>query len=131
MDVSSKKAKMKNQKRIDVEKFSRMWWKYEDGKLTAKQDISRDPFGDFEITFTMTAQNGAVDMEIRNRAYPTLSRTPVNYESFPAAVEAVAEYFEGIDEHAKKVPQNVKEQAKRASQDIIAREIAKITREVI
>ena len=119
----------RNQKRIDVEKFSRMWWKYEDGKLTAEQDISRNPFGDFEITFTMTAQNGAVDMEIRNRAYPTLNRTPVNYESFPAAVEAVAEYFEGIDERAKKVPQNVKERAKRASQYIIAQEIVKIARE--
>ena len=122
---------MKNQKRIDVEKFSRMWWKYEDGKLTAEKDISRNPFGDFEITFRMTAQNGAVDMEIRNRAYPTLNQTPVNYESFPAAVEAVAEYFEGIDERAKKVPQNVKERAKRASQYIIAQEIAKIAREVI
>ena len=51
---------MRNQKRIDVEKFSRMWWKYEGGKLTAEKDISRDPFGDFEIAFKMSAQNGAV-----------------------------------------------------------------------
>ena len=46
-------------------------------------------------------------------------------------MEAVAEYFEGIDERAKKVPQNVKERARKASQYIIAQEIAKIAREVI
>lgn len=119
----------RNQKRIDVEKFSRMWWKYEDGKLTARQDISRDPFGSFEVKFRQCLENGGVVMEIENKAYPTLNRTPVNYEGFPAAVEAVAEYFEGIDERAKKVPQNVKERAKRASQYIIAQEIAKIVRE--
>ena len=44
-----------------------MWWKLVDGKLTAEKDISRDPFGDFEITFKMSAQNGAMEMEIRNR----------------------------------------------------------------
>lgn len=122
----------RNQKRIDVEKFSsRMWWKYEDGKLTARQDISRDPFGSFEVKFRQSLENGGVVMEIKNKDYPTLNRKPVNYESFPAAVEAVAEYFEGIDERAKKVPQNVKERAKRASQYIIAQEIAKIAREVI
>ena len=69
--------------------------------------------------------------EMFSKAYPTLNRTPVNYESFPAAVEAVAEYFEGIDERAKKVPQNVKERAKRASQYIIGQEIAKIARETL
>lgn len=122
---------MRNQKRIDVEKFSRMWWKYEEGKLTARQGISRDPFGSFEVKFRQCLENGGVVMEIENKAYPTLNRTPVNYESFPGAVEAVAEYFEGIDERAKKVPQNVKERAKRASQYIIAQEIAKIAREVI
>lgn len=108
-----------------------MWWKYEDGKLTARQDISRDPFGSFEVKFRQSLENGGVVMEIENKDYPTLNRTPVNYESFSAAVEAVAEYFEGIDERAKKVPQNVKERAKRASQYIIAQEIAKIAREVI
>lgn len=121
----------RNQKRIDVEKFSRMWWKYEGGKLTARQDISRDPFGSFEVKFRQSLENGGVVMEIENKAYSTLNRTPVNYEGFPAAVEAVAEYFEEIDERAKKVPQNVKERAKRASQYIIAQEIAKIAREVI
>lgn len=77
------------------------------------------------------ANLSGVVMEIENKAYSTLNRTPVNYEGFPAAVEAVAEYFEEIDERAKKVPQNVKERAKRASQYIIAQEIAKIVREVI
>ena len=71
----------RNQKRIDVEKFSRMWWKYEGGKLTARQDISRDPFGSFEVKFRQSLENGGVVMEIENKAYPTLSRTPINYES--------------------------------------------------
>lgn len=107
-----------------------MWWKYEDGKLTARQDISRDPFGSFEVKFRQSLENGGVVMEIENKTYSTLNRKPVNYEGFPAAVEAVAEYFEEIDERAKKVPQNVKERAKRASQYIIAQEIAKIAMEV-
>lgn len=106
-----------------------MWWKYEGGKLTARQDISRDPFGNFEVKFRQSLENGGVVMEIENKAYPALNRKPVNYEGFPAAVEAVAEYFEGIDECAKKVPQNVKERARKASQYIIAQEIAKIARE--
>ena len=123
----------RNQKRIDVEKFSskRMWWTYENGKLVAEKDISRDPFGSFEVKFRQSLENGGVVMEIENKDYPTLNRTPVNYESFPAAVEAVAEYFEGIDERAKKVPQNVKERARKASQYIIGQEIAKIARETL
>ena len=102
-----------------------------DGKLTAEKDISRDPFGDFEITFKMSAQNGAVEMEIRNRAYPILNRSAKNYESFERAVSALSEYFEEIDGYAKKVAQNVKERAKKASQYIIGQEIEKIAREVI
>ena len=122
---------MRNQRRIDVEKFSskRMWWTYENGKLVAEKDISRDPFGTFEIGFRQDLENGAVIVEIENRDYPSLNRAPVGYESFPAAVEAIAEYFEGIDEKAKKVSQNVKERAKQASRYIIAQEIERISRE--
>ncbi len=117
--------------RIDMEKFSskRMWWTYENGKLVAEKDISRDPFGTFEIGFRQDLENGAVIVEIENRDYPSLNRAPVGYESFPAAVEAIAEYFEGIDEKAKKVSQNVKERAKQASRYIIAQEIERISRE--
>lgn len=79
-----------------------MWWKYEDGKLTARQDISRDPFGSFEVKFRQSLENGGVVMEIENKTYPTLNRMPVNYESFPAAVEAVAEYFEGMTSERRK-----------------------------
>ncbi len=122
---------MRSQKRIDMEKFSskRMWWTYENGKLVAEKDISRDPFGTFEIGFRQDLENGAVIVEIENRDYPSLNRAPVGYESFPAAVEAIAEYFEGIDEKAKKVSQNVKERAKQASRYIIAQEIERISRE--
>ena len=122
---------MRSQKRIDMEKFSskRMWWTYENGKLVAEKDISRDPFGTFEIKFRQDLENGAVIVEIKNRDYPSLNRAPVGYESFPAAVEAIAEYFEGIDEKAKKVSQNVKERAKQASRYIIAQEIERISRE--
>lgn len=122
---------MRNQRRIDVEKFSskRMWWTYENGKLVAEKDISRDPFGTFEIGFRQDLENGAVIVEIKNRDYPSLNRAPVGYESFSAAVEAIAEYFEGIDEKAKKVSQNVKERAKQASRYIIAQEIERISRE--
>lgn len=122
---------MRSQKRIDMEKFSskRMWWTYEEGKLVAEKDISRDPFGTFEIGFRQDLENGAVIVEIENRDYPSLNRAPVGYESFPAAVEAIAEYFEGIDEKAKKVSQNVKERAKQASRYIIAQEIERISRE--
>ena len=122
---------MRNQRRIDVEKFSskRMWWTYENGKLVAEKDISRDPFGTFEIGFRQDLENGAVIVEIENRDYPSLNRAPVGYESFPAAVEAIAEYFEGIDEKAKKVSQNVKERAKQASRYIIAQESERISRE--
>lgn len=121
----------RSQKRIDMEKFSskRMWWTYENGKLVAEKDISRDPFGTFEIGFRQDLENGAVIVEIENRDYPSLNRAPVGYESFPAAVEAIAEYFEGIDEKAKKVSQNVKERAKQASRYIIAQEIERISRE--
>lgn len=122
---------MRNQKAIKVEKFSRMWWKLVDGKLTAEKDISRDPFGDFEITFKMSAQNGAVEMEIRNRAYPILNRSAKSYESFEGAVSALSEYFEKIDGYAKKVAQSVKERAKKASQYIIGQEIEKIAREML
>lgn len=121
----------RNQKRIDVEKFSKMWWRLVDGKLTSEKDISRDPFGDFEITFKMSAHNGAVEMEIRNRAYPILNRSAKNYESFERAVSGLSEYFEEIDGYAKKVAQSVKERAKKASQYIIGQEIEKIAREVI
>lgn len=122
---------MRSQKRIDMEKFSskRMWWTYENGKLVAEKDISRDPFGTFEIGFRQDLENGAVIVEIENRDYPSLNRAPVGYESFPAAVEAIAEYFEGIDEKAKKVSQNVKERARQASRYIIAQEIERISRE--
>ena len=122
---------MRSQKRIDMEKFSskRMWWTYEEGKLVAEKDISRDPFGTFEIGFRQDLENGAVIVEIENRDYPSLNRAPVGYESFPAAVEAIAEYFEGIDEKAKKVSQNVKERAKQASRYIIAQEIERISKE--
>lgn len=122
---------MRSQKRIDMEKFSskRMWWTYENGKLVAEKDISRDPFGTFEIGFRQDLENGAVIVEIKNRDYPSLNRSAVGYESFPAAVEAIAEYFEGIDEKAKKVSQNVKERAKQASRYIIAQEIERISRE--
>ena len=120
---------MRNQKRIDIEKFSKMWWRLVDGKLTAEKDISRDPFGDFEITFKMSAQNGAVEMEIRNRAYPILNRRAKSYESFEGAVSGLSEYFEEIDGYAKKVAQIVKERAKKASQYIIGQEVEKIARE--
>lgn len=106
-----------------------MWWTYTDGKLVAEKDISRDPFGTFEIKFRQCLENGAVIVEIENRDYPTLNRAAVGYESFPAAVEAIAEYFERIDEKAKKVSQNVKERAKQASRYIIAQEIERISRE--
>lgn len=121
----------RSQKRIDVEKFSskRMWWTYTDGKLVAEKDISRDPFGTFEIRFRQCLENGNVEMGIENRDYPSLNRAAVGYESFPAAVEAIAEYFEGIDEKAKKVSQNVKERARQASRYIIAQEIERISRE--
>lgn len=122
---------MRNQKRIDIEKFSRMWWRLIDGKLTAEKDISRDPFGDFEIAFKMSAQNGAVEMEIRNRAYPILNRNAKIYESFEGAVSALSEYFEEIDGYAKKVAQSVKERAKKASQYIIGQEIEKIAGEML
>lgn len=122
---------MRNQKRIDVEKFSRVSWKHEQGVFTGRTEISRQPFGNFFIYFTLKPTSGETTVEIINYNYPVFNRPRVNYESFPAAVEAVAEYFEGIDERAKKVPQNVKERAKRASQYIIAQEIAKIAREVI
>lgn len=106
-----------------------MWWTYTDGKLAAEKDISRDPFGTFEIRFRQGLENGNVEMGIENRDYPSLNRAAVGYESFPAAVEAIAEYFEGIDEKAKKVSQNVKERAKQASRYIIAQEIERISRE--
>lgn len=69
-------------------------------------------------------------MEIENKSYPMLNRTEKAYESFEAAVDAVSEYFEEMDERAKKVSQDAKERAKRASQEIIAREIARIAGEV-
>ena len=77
-----------------------MWWTYENGKLVAEKDISRDPFGTFEIGFRQDLENGAVIVEIENRDYPSLNRAPVGYESFPAAVEAIAEYFEGESEES-------------------------------
>lgn len=96
-----------------------------------EKDISRDPFGDFEIAFKMSAQNGAVEMEIRNRAYPILNRRAKSYESFEGAVSALSEYFEEIDGYAKKVAQSVKERAKKASQYIIGQEIEKIAGEML
>lgn len=98
--------------------------------MTARQEISRDPFGKFAITFKQCLENGAVVAEIENADYPILNRTAIGYESFEKAVSAIAEYFEEIDERAKKVSKNVRERAKRASQYIIAEEIRKIEREV-
>lgn len=122
---------MKYQKEINVEKFKRMWWKYENGKLKAEQSISRDPFGKFDITFRQCIENGAVVMEITQKAFPSLNRTPVGYESFEKAVNALAEYFKGIDEQAKNIPQEVKDSAKRAYELTIAKEIVKNYGEVI
>ena len=80
-----------------MEKFSskRMWWTYENGKLVAEKDISRDPFGTFQIKFRQDLENGAVIVEIKNRDYPSLNRAPVGYESFPAAVEAISTVMAG------------------------------------
>ena len=121
----------RNQKRIDVEKFSRVSWKHEQGVFTGRTEISRQPFGNFFIYFTLKPTSGETTVEIINYNYPLFNRPRVNYESFTAATKGIAEYFEEVDGIVKKVPQNVKERAKRASQYIIAQEIAKIAREVI
>lgn len=121
----------RNQKRIDIEKFSKMWWRLVDGELEGCQKISREVLGSFFVTFRKALDSGKTTVEIKNYEYSVLDKARTAYDSFIEAVQAVAEYFEGIDERAKKVPQNVKERAKRASQYIIAQEIAKIAREVI
>ncbi|MFQ7077343.1 MAG: hypothetical protein ACLRSW_05070 [Christensenellaceae bacterium] len=40
---------MSKSKAYRREKFSRMWWKYET-ETDGRQDISRDPFGSFEVS---------------------------------------------------------------------------------
>ena len=122
---------MRNQKRIDIEKFSRMWWKLIEGELEGSQKISREVFGSFLVTFRKALDSGKTTVEIKNYEYSVLDKARTAYDSFIEAVQAIAEYFDKVDEIIKERMQGVKDKAREAYKNIVEQEVKKIAREVI
>lgn len=121
---------MRNQKRIDIEKFSKMWWRLVDGELEGCQKISREVFGSFFVTFRKALDSGKTTVEIKNYEYSVLDKARTAYDSFIEAVQAIAEYFDKMDEIIKERMQGVKDKAREAYKNIVEQEVEKIAREV-
>lgn len=122
---------MRNQKRIDIEKFRKMWWKLVDGELEGCQKISREVFGSFFVTFRKALDSGKTTVEIKNYEYSILNKERREYNGFIEAVSAVAEYFDKVDEIIKERMQGLKDKAREAYRNIVGQEVEKIAREVI
>lgn len=121
----------RNQKRIDIEKFSKMWWRLVDGELEGCQKISREVLGSFFVTFRKALDSGKTTVEIKNYEYSVLDKARTAYDSFIEAVQAIAEYFDKMDEIIKERMQGVKDKAREAYKNIVEQEVEKIAREVI
>lgn len=121
---------MRNQKRIDIEKFSKMWWRLVDGELEGCQKISREVLGSFFVTFRKALDSGKTTVEIKNYEYSVLDKARTAYDSFIEAVQAIAEYFDKMDEIIKERMQGVKDKAREAYKNIVEQEVEKIAREV-
>ena len=95
-----------NQKRIDMAKMDRMWWKRNGELMLAGMEISRKPFGAFDLHFKMNPTNGKTDVTIVNKNFQALNAS-LSYEGYNEAINGVAKYFDEIDERVKNVPKNV------------------------
>lgn len=111
---------MRNQKSINVAKFSNVRWKQEDGIFKAESWISRKPFGYFIVKFSLNPKNGETEMSIESTEFSVLSKEMSIYSDYNEAVKGVAEYFDQIAEYVKNVPQKVIDDAEKAKTEILS-----------
>ena len=112
-------ANGRNQKRIDRAKMDRMWWRRNGELLIAGMEITRKPFGVFDLHFRMNPTNGKTDVAIVNKSFQALNAS-LSYDGYNEAINGVAEYFEGIDEQVKNMPKSVILEAEKERARVIS-----------
>ena len=103
---------MANQKAISEEKFKRLRWEQVNGMFKSVTEITRKPFGAFEVAFEWIVGSGETAVRIKGWDFPILN-TEIKETSYLRAIEAVKGYFNDIDEIVEKIPKSVIEGAKK------------------
>ncbi len=116
---------MANQKVIGEEKFKRLRWTQANGVFKSVTEITRKPFGVFEVAFKWNVESGETAVKIEGWEFPMLN-TEIKEMSYLRAIEAVKGYFNDIEEIVAKIPQSVIAGAKKKYTAEIANFVATV-----
>lgn len=98
---------MRNQRKINEEKFQQIRWKQDKGLFNGESSIYRKPFGQFRILFKLNVKSGETEIEIKNEDFPLLNKRTI-HDSYTQAIQWIVKRFEEIDELVKGLPIEVK-----------------------
>lgn len=107
---------MGNQKEISSRKLERIRWRQKDGLFYGEMEISRKPFGTFNVNMTVSVNSGNTLVEIKNLAFSLLSWTNT-YPNYPQAVLGIKKRFEWIDSAMAELPKETKDGAKEVAKE--------------
>ena len=109
---------MEQNEKVVRKKASRLCWRQDGDKLTSEMSVTRQPFGEFTIRFSMPVGQSGVTVLI-DAAYG-LSAPKESYDNLESAIIGIVKYFDEIDRKRLALPMDICDVAQRAYNRVIA-----------